>query len=85
MNIQQQEERDFSVSSIAEWDSYEAGLAGEQNPDQAWILSDRDVWYPNRYYTGPAQPHPEDIDYSEYETDCSELVPDYPASEYDNS
>lgn len=33
---------------------------GHDNPDQAWILSDRDVWYRNPFYRGPTQPHPED-------------------------
>jgi len=33
---------------------------GSDNRDRAWILSDRDVWYRNPYYTGPAVPHPED-------------------------
>ena len=37
-----------------------ADTVGHEHPDCAWILSDRDVWYRNPYYTGPAQPHPED-------------------------
>ena len=28
--------------------------------DQPWLLSDRDVWYANPAYRGPAVPHPED-------------------------
>lgn len=32
---------------------------GFMNPDQQWILSDRDVWYRNPHYSGPEQPHPE--------------------------
>lgn len=28
--------------------------------DQAWLLSDRDVWYANPAYQGPPVPHPED-------------------------
>lgn len=60
MNIQEQEERDFHHSSASEWDSAEAREIGSKNPQQAWILTDRDVWHPNPYYTGPKQPHPED-------------------------
>lgn len=33
---------------------------GRQYPTCAWILSDRDVWYRNPFYSGPPQPHPED-------------------------
>jgi hypothetical protein len=51
--------RDSQPSSAAEWDRFDAQLAGERRPGQAWICSDRDVWYPNPYYTGPAVPHPE--------------------------
>jgi hypothetical protein len=32
-----------------------------------WILSDRDVWYRNPYYKGPAQPHPEFARYDDEE------------------
>lgn len=66
-NVQEQEERDFRVSSEAEVDAYEANLAGYERKDQAWILSDRDVWYANPYYKGPPQRHPEDYDYEEDE------------------
>ena len=66
-NVQEQEERDFTPSSDAEWDSFEARLSGERNRDQAWILSDRDVWYANPFYKGPPQRHPEDYDYEEEE------------------
>jgi hypothetical protein len=43
---------------------YEAELeyvanVGAEQPDRAWIWSDRDAWYRNPYYTGPAVPHPE--------------------------
>jgi hypothetical protein len=33
---------------------------GEDNPEKAWILSDRDVWYRNPAYKGPPVPHPEE-------------------------
>lgn len=32
---------------------------GSHNEDQCWILSDRDVWYRNPFYTGPEVEHPE--------------------------
>jgi len=30
--------------------------------EQAWILSDRDVWYANPAYRGPRVPHPESLE-----------------------
>lgn len=59
-SIQEQEERDFHVSSVSECDQAYAHELGAERPEQAWILSDRDVWYRNPCYTGPAQTHPED-------------------------
>ena len=47
------------MSHIAEADRQYAYAIGEQNPDWAWVLSDRDVWYPNPHYSGPPVPHPE--------------------------
>ena len=41
---------------------------GQDRPQQAWILSDRDVWYENPFYCGPKVPHPEDYEYEEQ--DC---------------
>lgn len=38
--------------------------AGSQDQASAWILSDRDVWYRNPAYVGPAVPHPEDDIYT---------------------
>ena len=35
---------------------------GRENPDQAWILTDYDVFMPNPFYSGPAVPHPESYD-----------------------
>lgn len=60
MNIQEQEERDFEVTSCAEWDREDARERGYHRQDQCWVLSDRDVWYRNPYYRGPVQPHPEE-------------------------
>ena len=70
-NVQEQEERDFHVSSDSEWDRAEACEAGAAEPDRAWILTDRDVWHANPYYTGPAVPHPED-DYDGYDDEAGD-------------
>ena len=34
---------------------------GREQLNQCWILSDRDVWYRNPFYTGPVEPHPEEV------------------------
>lgn len=60
---QYQEHCDFEYTSEAEWDRAGASEKGAHHPDQAWICSDRDVWYPNPYYTGKPQPHPEEDEY----------------------
>ena len=65
-NVQEQEERDFHVASDSEWDRAGASEIGAEDRDRAWILTDRDVWHANPYYTGPAVPHPED-DYDGYD------------------
>jgi hypothetical protein len=54
-------------STIAQADVEYATNVGRERRDVAWILSDRDVWYRNPYYRGPAQPHPEDDHYGNYE------------------
>jgi hypothetical protein len=61
MNIHAQEEHDFHASTATEWDNAEARELGETNPDQAWVLTDRDVWHFNPFYVGPPIPHPEEI------------------------
>lgn len=48
------------LATLAEADREYADNVGAMNPDQAWILSDRDVWYKNPAYRGAPQPHPED-------------------------
>lgn len=48
------------LCSIAEADAHYAREVGRERSERAWILSDRDVWYRNPFYTGPAVPHPED-------------------------
>jgi hypothetical protein len=60
MYIQEQEERDFYIPSEAEWDRAAASELGSARPDLAWICTDRDVWYPNPFYSGPPVAHPED-------------------------
>lgn len=61
MNIQEQEERDYTHSSAAEVDEFDAQLHAYNsgNTTSAWILSNRDVWYRNPYYIGLPEPHPE--------------------------
>ena len=54
-------------ATTAEADREYADNVGAANPEQAWVLSDRDVWYANPAYHGPAVPHPEDDFGSEYE------------------
>jgi hypothetical protein len=59
---QEQEHWDSQPSSAAQWDRFDAELGAFNRNDttRAWILSDRDVWYNNPLYSGPAVPHPED-------------------------
>jgi len=52
----------FTYSSEAEWDSAAALELGADNPQRAWVLTDRDVWYANPFYKGPPVRHPEDDD-----------------------
>jgi hypothetical protein len=54
------DDADFQYSSEAESDRGYARAVGRAYPDRAWILSDRDVWYPNPFYSGPPVRHPED-------------------------
>ena len=56
------EDEEGRYPSEAEADAEYAREVGRDNPQRAWILSDRDVWYPNPFYTGPARPHPESVD-----------------------
>ena len=55
-----EEHNDFHYATAQEWDNAEASELGAANPDQAWVLTDRDVWHANPYYVGPEVPHPED-------------------------
>ena len=61
MNVRDYFEQDIP-STAAEIDQNDAWLIGSRNVDKAWILSDRDVWYRNPYYVGPAVPHPDEIE-----------------------
>lgn len=56
--IQQPERDNFATDAEADRD-FAVGK-GSERPDQAWILSDRDQWYSNPSYRGPAVPHPDD-------------------------
>jgi hypothetical protein len=47
------------TATMGEADREFAHNVGAQQPHSAWILSDRDVWYQNPAYVGPAVPHPE--------------------------
>lgn len=65
-SVQLQEDRDFHYSSDAELDREDACERGSHSPDQEWVLSDRDVWHKNPYFTGtPSGRHPEDDHYEE--------------------
>jgi len=52
-------EEHYEPSTQSEWDCADAYQRGEENPDAPWVLTDRDVWHRNPYYTGPEVPHPE--------------------------
>ena len=52
----------FHYSTDAEWDHAAAIERGAADPTRAWICTDRDAWYPNPFYVGPPQPHPESYD-----------------------
>lgn len=58
-----QEHRDFRYATEGEADREYAREVGRERRDRAWILSDRDCWYPNPFYVGPPVPHPEADDY----------------------
>lgn len=50
----------FHYATDSELDRASASELGYDQPDRAWILTDRDVWHKNPYYQGPPVPHPED-------------------------
>lgn len=55
------------LATDGEADREFAHNAGHDNPDCAWILSNRDVWYPNPFYRGEPQPHPESVGFDDDE------------------
>ena len=57
-------------STQSEWDTADAYQRGEENPEAPWVLTDRDVWHRNPFYTGPPAPHPE--------MECPEMYDDTP-------
>lgn len=61
------------------FDREETSVVGAENTEKAWILSDRDVWYRNPYYTGPAMPHPEEYD-PEFDGEWEEYLAAYRAN-----
>ena len=67
----------FHYSTDAEWDAAEARELGAMDPGSAWILTDRDVWHRNPYYTGPAVPHPEDDEEWEWEAEQEQDAADW--------
>ncbi len=64
-------------SSASEMFQEQVRWDGAYVPNQAWILADCDVWYPNPHYRGPKVMHPEEYEhaYAEYE----ESIGDMPA------
>ena len=71
-----QEDRDFHASSAAERDRFDTELAAYNRRDRnsAWLLSDRDCWYPSPFYIGPPCPHPESCESdTEYAAECARL------------
>jgi|6_EtaG_2_1085325.scaffolds.fasta_scaffold07672_3 hypothetical protein len=50
----------FEYATDTDWDRADARQRGSENINQAWVLTDRDVWHKNPFYTGRAVPHPED-------------------------
>lgn len=54
------------LATMAEADDEYVRNVSHERSDEAWILSDRDVWYRNPAYKGPPVRHPED-DVSDYD------------------
>jgi hypothetical protein len=53
------DERESRLASPSEAIAEFGRNAGMDNPDQAWLLHDWDVWVKNPFYSGPPVPHPE--------------------------
>jgi hypothetical protein len=56
MNEYDNDQMATPTDAVHEYVSY----VGSTRPEAAWILSQYDTWEPNPYYSGPAEPHPED-------------------------
>lgn len=55
------EDSEDRMATPAQADQEWVRNVGMDRPDEEWILSDRDVWYRNPFYTGVIHPgHPED-------------------------
>lgn len=63
-------------NAIAAADAHYARELGREHPDRAWILSDRDVWYPNPFYQGEPVSHPYDDEdyYDDVEVTEADLI-----------
>ena len=72
------ERRKTMYATDTDWDHFDARQRSEERPDQAWVLTDRDVWHANPFYVGPPQPHPEDYPFESEED--REATADAPAS-----
>jgi hypothetical protein len=59
-------EDDFHYATDADLDRADAYQRGEENPDHAWVCTNRDVWHANPFYVGDIVPHPEMEDYDNY-------------------
>ena len=55
------------MSFEADADRQYAFEKGHDNPQCAWIVSDRDAVYRNPFYKGPPVPHPDDFNPEDYE------------------
>lgn len=71
------DDADFHYSTAAEWDREAAREIGAANPNQAWIVTDRDVIYANPFYQGPPVRHPDDYE-NDFEGQGGAEPPDLP-------
>jgi hypothetical protein len=76
MNIQEREELEFTHATAAEVDHFDTilGAANRNDTTSDWLLSDRDVWYPNPYFVGVRGPHPESCHHDEEPENPSEPI-----------
>jgi|TARA_R110002012_G_C11587928_1_gene605958 hypothetical protein len=50
---------DFDIATDEDWDRAEARELALENPDTAWICTNRGAWHFNPHYKGLPMPHPE--------------------------